>query len=217
MRADAYRRISAPSGNRGSCSGSGRCRSQASRCGAAPPRSCPARDPPVLDLSEGGFPAAHEVGISPHSGRVPVQLRDGGDRPFVYVRDEPGCPVELLIRRLVGTPESLFWNWWQLPPPVASRLPAPISTLAPPVCDLTYPVGVPGSVWIRGTGSTSPWPFRVVGKASPVHLHRKLGRAPPGVNRTGRTPDEAAVREVFEETGIRVELVGERRDDVQTP
>jgi 8-oxo-dGTP pyrophosphatase MutT (NUDIX family) len=30
-------------------------------------------------------------------------------------------------------------------------------------------------------------------------------------------PDDAAVREVFEETGIWVELVGERREDVSDP
>ncbi len=30
-------------------------------------------------------------------------------------------------------------------------------------------------------------------------------------------PDEAAVREVWEETGLRVELVGERREDVSDP
>ena len=30
-------------------------------------------------------------------------------------------------------------------------------------------------------------------------------------------PDDAAVREVFEETGLKVELVGERRKDVSDP
>jgi 8-oxo-dGTP pyrophosphatase MutT (NUDIX family) len=30
-------------------------------------------------------------------------------------------------------------------------------------------------------------------------------------------PDEAAVREVWEETGARVELVGERREDITVP
>jgi 8-oxo-dGTP pyrophosphatase MutT (NUDIX family) len=30
-------------------------------------------------------------------------------------------------------------------------------------------------------------------------------------------PDEVAVREVWEETGVRVELVGERREDVTDP
>ena len=30
-------------------------------------------------------------------------------------------------------------------------------------------------------------------------------------------PDEAAAREVFEETGVEVELVGERREDVTDP
>jgi 8-oxo-dGTP pyrophosphatase MutT (NUDIX family) len=30
-------------------------------------------------------------------------------------------------------------------------------------------------------------------------------------------PDDAAVREVLEETGLEVELVGERREDVSDP
>jgi 8-oxo-dGTP pyrophosphatase MutT (NUDIX family) len=30
-------------------------------------------------------------------------------------------------------------------------------------------------------------------------------------------PDDAAVREVFEETGIRVGLAGERREDIEDP
>jgi 8-oxo-dGTP pyrophosphatase MutT (NUDIX family) len=30
-------------------------------------------------------------------------------------------------------------------------------------------------------------------------------------------PDEAAMREVWEETGVRVELVGERREDITHP
>ena len=30
-------------------------------------------------------------------------------------------------------------------------------------------------------------------------------------------PDEAAVREVIEETGVKVELVGERREDIEDP
>jgi 8-oxo-dGTP pyrophosphatase MutT (NUDIX family) len=33
----------------------------------------------------------------------------------------------------------------------------------------------------------------------------------------GELPDEAAVREVWEETGVRVELVGERREDITDP
>ena len=52
-----------------------------------------------------------------------------------------------------------------------------------------------------------------------LHLHRKLGIwLPPGGHiERDELPDEAAVREVFEETGIRVELVGERREDVSEP
>jgi 8-oxo-dGTP pyrophosphatase MutT (NUDIX family) len=52
-----------------------------------------------------------------------------------------------------------------------------------------------------------------------LHLHRKLGMwLPPGghIDRD-ELPDDAAVREVLEETGVEVELVGERREDVQDP
>jgi len=52
-----------------------------------------------------------------------------------------------------------------------------------------------------------------------LHLHRKLGLwLPPGGHiEPGELPDEAAVREVLEETGLEVELVGERRQDVEDP
>jgi 8-oxo-dGTP pyrophosphatase MutT (NUDIX family) len=52
-----------------------------------------------------------------------------------------------------------------------------------------------------------------------LHLHRKLGMwLPPGGHiEKNELPDEAAVREVLEETGIRVRLVGERREDVEDP
>lgn len=52
-----------------------------------------------------------------------------------------------------------------------------------------------------------------------LHFHRKLGMwLPPGGHiEPGELPDEAAVREVREETGIQVELVGERREDVEDP
>lgn len=52
-----------------------------------------------------------------------------------------------------------------------------------------------------------------------LHLHRKLGMwLPPGGHiEPGELPDEAAVREVWEETGVAVELVGERRDDIEDP
>ncbi len=52
-----------------------------------------------------------------------------------------------------------------------------------------------------------------------LHRHRKLGMwLPPGGHiEEGELPDEAAVREVWEETGVRVELVGERREDVTDP
>jgi 8-oxo-dGTP pyrophosphatase MutT (NUDIX family) len=52
-----------------------------------------------------------------------------------------------------------------------------------------------------------------------LHLHRKLGMwLPPGGHiERGELPDDAAVREVLEETGVKVELVGERREDVEDP
>jgi 8-oxo-dGTP pyrophosphatase MutT (NUDIX family) len=52
-----------------------------------------------------------------------------------------------------------------------------------------------------------------------LHLHRKLGMwLPPGGHiERDELPDDAAVREVFEETGVEVELVGERREDVDDP
>ncbi len=52
-----------------------------------------------------------------------------------------------------------------------------------------------------------------------LHYHRKLGMwLPPGGHiERDELPDDAAVREVFEETGIRVELAGERREDVSDP
>ena len=52
-----------------------------------------------------------------------------------------------------------------------------------------------------------------------LHLHKKLGMwLPPGGHiEEGELPDDAAVREVFEETGLRIELAGERREDVEDP
>ena len=52
-----------------------------------------------------------------------------------------------------------------------------------------------------------------------LHLHRKLGIwLPPGGHiEQGELPDDAAMREVLEETGLRVELVGEKREDVSDP
>ncbi|OUM98062.1 MAG: NUDIX hydrolase [Firmicutes bacterium ZCTH02-B6] len=49
--------------------------------------------------------------------------------------------------------------------------------------------------------------------------HRRLGMwLPPGGHiEPNELPDEAAVREVYEETGIRVELVGERALPVEYP
>ena len=52
-----------------------------------------------------------------------------------------------------------------------------------------------------------------------LHHHRKLGMwLPPGGHiEENELPDEAAVREVWEETRLRVELVGERREAVTDP
>jgi 8-oxo-dGTP pyrophosphatase MutT (NUDIX family) len=52
-----------------------------------------------------------------------------------------------------------------------------------------------------------------------LHWHRKLGMwLPPGGHiERDELPDEAAAREVLEETGVEVELVGERREDVEDP
>jgi 8-oxo-dGTP pyrophosphatase MutT (NUDIX family) len=41
---------------------------------------------------------------------------------------------------------------------------------------------------------------------------------PPGGHiEQGELPDNAAVREILEETGLEVELVGKRREDVESP
>ncbi len=52
-----------------------------------------------------------------------------------------------------------------------------------------------------------------------LHRHRKLGLwLPPGGHiEQGELPDEAALREVMEEAGIAVELVGERGLDLDYP
>jgi 8-oxo-dGTP pyrophosphatase MutT (NUDIX family) len=52
-----------------------------------------------------------------------------------------------------------------------------------------------------------------------LHYHRKLGMwLPPGGHiERDELPDDAAVREVLEETGVGVELAGERREDVSDP
>jgi 8-oxo-dGTP pyrophosphatase MutT (NUDIX family) len=58
------------------------------------------------------------------------------------------------------------------------------------------------------------WEGRVL-----LHRHRKLDMwLPPGGHiEQDELPDEAAVREVLEETGLWVELVGEKREDVSDP
>jgi 8-oxo-dGTP pyrophosphatase MutT (NUDIX family) len=61
--------------------------------------------------------------------------------------------------------------------------------------------------------------FVVDGDRVLLHYHAKLGRwLPPGGHiEPNELPDEAAVREVEEETGLRVELVGERGLPLATP
>ena len=58
------------------------------------------------------------------------------------------------------------------------------------------------------------WEGRVL-----LHRHRKLDMwLPPGGHiEQDELPDEAAVREVLEETDLWVELVGEKREDVSDP
>jgi 8-oxo-dGTP pyrophosphatase MutT (NUDIX family) len=52
-----------------------------------------------------------------------------------------------------------------------------------------------------------------------LHHHAKLGRwLPPGGHvERDELPDDAAVREVHEETGVHVELIGERAHDAPGP
>ncbi|WP_119066782.1 NUDIX hydrolase [Rubrobacter indicoceani] len=52
-----------------------------------------------------------------------------------------------------------------------------------------------------------------------LHHHRKLGMwLPPGGHiEENELPDDAALREVYEEAGVEVRLVGERRDDIEEP
>lgn len=61
--------------------------------------------------------------------------------------------------------------------------------------------------------------FVVDGDRVLLHYHAKLGRwLPPGGHiEPNELPDEAAVREVAEETGLEVELVGERALPLATP
>ena len=52
-----------------------------------------------------------------------------------------------------------------------------------------------------------------------LHYHRKLGKwLPPGGHiEENELPDEAALREVFEETGLRIRLVGARGLPIDRP
>ncbi|MDQ6671445.1 MAG: NUDIX domain-containing protein [Chloroflexota bacterium] len=61
--------------------------------------------------------------------------------------------------------------------------------------------------------------FVVRGGQVLLHFHRKLGKwLPPGGHvEDNELPDEAALREVFEETGVRARLVGEHGLPIQEP
>ncbi|MBV9578259.1 MAG: NUDIX domain-containing protein [Chloroflexi bacterium] len=61
--------------------------------------------------------------------------------------------------------------------------------------------------------------FVVHGGRVLLHLHRKLGKwLPPGGHvEANELPDDAAVREVLEETGVRVQLVGARGLPIDAP
>lgn len=57
-------------------------------------------------------PTAHQVQYrSVRREVLPIKLGDGGDGAIVYMSDEPGETVELLVRGLVVAPES---SWGQL-------------------------------------------------------------------------------------------------------
>lgn len=74
----------------------------------------------------------------------------------------------------------------------------------------------------HGTAPERDWcatTFVVWNGALLLHHHAKLRRwLPPGGHvEPNELPDEAAVREVFEETGVRVELIGETAIDAPGP
>ena len=78
----------------------------------------------------------------------------------------------------------------------------------------------PGMVEAERTGRHFTVAVFVVWKGKVLlHFHRKLGMwLPPGGHiERDELPDDAAVREVLEETGVEVELVGERRADIEDP
>src|SRR3712207_1428501 len=71
-----------------------------------------ADDALVLDLRrQVADPAAHQIeDLAVRLEELPVELGDGGYRPVVYVGDEPGRAVEVLVRRLVVAPERFPWQ-----------------------------------------------------------------------------------------------------------
>jgi ADP-ribose pyrophosphatase YjhB (NUDIX family) len=61
--------------------------------------------------------------------------------------------------------------------------------------------------------------FVVHGDRVLLHFHRKLGMwLPPGGHiEPNELPDDAAIREVWEETGVRARLIGERALELEYP
>jgi hypothetical protein len=78
--------------------------------------------------------------ISSRWEELPIELGHGSNGAVVYVRDEPRRPVEFLVRRLVGTPESLPWQLRQLLAflwPLTTSL--TLCRFVPAGCDPVYP------------------------------------------------------------------------------
>src|SRR5680860_823118 len=89
--------------------------------------------------------------------------------------------------------------------------PTPTPSVATPVAPVVEP-SVPTRDWAVSVFVI--WREQVL-----LHRHRKLRLwLPPGGHvEFGELPDEAAVREVLEETGVAVELVGERAVEAPGP
>jgi lipoate-protein ligase A len=71
---------------------------------------------------------------------LPVEFRHGGYSPVVYVRDEAGSPVELLVRRLVGASESVLgYPRQEVAPSPNLGYERSLRRLASLICDPAYP------------------------------------------------------------------------------